>query len=75
MPRNLYIAIEGAIGVGKTTLARLIKGELDAELLLEVFETLSSATFTPTGRDTLSRPRFSSCSVAIVSSIESSNRP
>lgn len=38
MPRNFYIAIEGAIGVGKTTLARLIKDEFDAELLLEVFE-------------------------------------
>ena len=38
MPRNLYIAIEGPIGVGKTTLARLIKDEFDAELLLEVFE-------------------------------------
>jgi deoxyguanosine kinase len=38
LTRNLYIAIEGAIGVGKTTLARLIKDELDAELLLEVFE-------------------------------------
>lgn len=38
MPRNLYIAIEGGIGVGKTTLARLIKDEFDAELLLEVFE-------------------------------------
>jgi deoxyguanosine kinase len=38
LPKNLYIAIEGGIGVGKTTLARLIKGEFDAELLLEVFE-------------------------------------
>ena len=38
MARNFYIAIEGGIGVGKTTLARLIKDELDAELLLEVFE-------------------------------------
>jgi deoxyguanosine kinase len=38
LPRNLYIAIEGAIGVGKTTLARLIKAEFNAELLLEVFE-------------------------------------
>ena len=33
-----YIAIEGAIGVGKTTLARLIRDEFEAELLLEVFE-------------------------------------
>lgn len=38
MPRNWYIAIEGAIGVGKTTLARLIQNEFEAELLLEVFE-------------------------------------
>lgn len=38
MSRNLYIAIEGPIGVGKTTLARLIKDDLEAELLLEVFE-------------------------------------
>ncbi len=33
-----YVAIEGPIGVGKTTLARLLHKELDAELLLEVFE-------------------------------------
>ncbi len=38
MPENVYIAIEGAIGVGKTTLARLIRDEFDADLLLEVFE-------------------------------------
>ncbi|MEA3351951.1 MAG: deoxynucleoside kinase [Chloroflexota bacterium] len=34
----MYIAIEGAIGVGKTTLARLLKTTFNAELLLEVFE-------------------------------------
>lgn len=34
----MYIAIEGAIGVGKTTLARLLQPSLQAELLLEVFE-------------------------------------
>lgn len=33
-----YIAIEGVIGVGKTTLARLLKPQLQAEVLLEVFE-------------------------------------
>lgn len=33
-----YIAIEGPIGVGKTTLARLLQPELGASLLLEVFE-------------------------------------
>lgn len=34
----MYIAIEGVIGVGKTTLARLLQPKFDAELLLEVFE-------------------------------------
>ena len=34
----MYIAIEGVIGVGKTTLARLLKPAFDAEILLEVFE-------------------------------------
>ncbi|OQY24179.1 MAG: hypothetical protein B6I34_03780 [Anaerolineaceae bacterium 4572_32.1] len=38
MSDNFYLAIEGAIGVGKTTLARLLGRELGAELLLEVFE-------------------------------------
>lgn len=38
MPERYYVAIEGPIGVGKTTLARLIHEQLDAELLLEVFE-------------------------------------
>ena len=33
-----YIAIEGAIGVGKTTLARFLGEGLSAEVLLEVFE-------------------------------------
>ncbi|MFQ5575603.1 MAG: deoxynucleoside kinase [Anaerolineae bacterium] len=33
-----YIAIEGVIGVGKTTLARYLTDALPAELLLEVFE-------------------------------------
>jgi len=33
-----YIAIEGVIGVGKTTLARYLQQALSAELLLEVFE-------------------------------------
>jgi deoxyadenosine/deoxycytidine kinase len=36
--RHFYIAIEGVIGVGKTTLARLLKPLLDAQVLLEVFE-------------------------------------
>ncbi len=34
----MYLAIEGVIGVGKTTLARLLKPIFEAELLLEVFE-------------------------------------
>lgn len=34
----MYIAIEGVIGVGKTTLARLIQPFFEAELVLEVFE-------------------------------------
>jgi deoxyguanosine kinase len=34
----MYLAIEGVIGVGKTTLARLLQPAFEAELLLEVFE-------------------------------------
>lgn len=34
----MYLAIEGVIGVGKTTLARLLQPSFSAELLLEVFE-------------------------------------
>lgn len=33
-----YIAIEGVIGVGKTTLARLLEPRVNATVLLEVFE-------------------------------------
>ncbi len=36
--RYPYISIEGVIGVGKTTLARLVRDSFEAELLLEVFE-------------------------------------
>lgn len=36
--RNFYIAIEGVIGVGKTTLARLLQTRFNAGILLEVFE-------------------------------------
>lgn len=35
---NKFIAIEGVIGVGKTTLARLLQPRFDASLLLEVVE-------------------------------------
>jgi deoxyguanosine kinase len=34
----MYFAVEGVIGVGKTTLARLLQTRFDAGLLLEVFE-------------------------------------
>jgi len=38
VPDRVYIAIEGPIGVGKTTLARMLQPEFDAELVLEIFE-------------------------------------
>jgi deoxyguanosine kinase len=38
MHGNKYIAIEGVIGIGKTTLARLLQPHFDATILLEVFE-------------------------------------
>ncbi|OGO19744.1 MAG: hypothetical protein A2Z14_00845 [Chloroflexi bacterium RBG_16_48_8] len=34
----MYIAIEGVIGVGKTTLARLLQPHFEAQLILEAFE-------------------------------------
>lgn len=34
----MYVAIEGVIGVGKTTLARLLQNAFSAEVLLEIFE-------------------------------------
>ena len=34
----MYVAIEGVIGVGKTSLARLMQPAFEANLLLEVFE-------------------------------------
>ncbi len=38
MPDPRFIALEGPIGVGKTTLARLLQPHFEAGLLLEVFE-------------------------------------
>jgi deoxyguanosine kinase len=38
MLNNKFIAIEGVIGVGKTTLTRLLQPYFDASVLLEVFE-------------------------------------
>ncbi len=35
---KMYIAIEGVIGVGKTTLARMLQPRFEAELQMEVFE-------------------------------------
>lgn len=35
---NMFISIEGVIGVGKTTLARMLQPAFEANLLLEVFE-------------------------------------
>lgn len=34
----MYVAIEGVIGVGKTTLARLLQPAFNAALMLEIFE-------------------------------------
>ncbi len=34
----MYLAIEGVIGVGKTSLAKLLAPELEAQLVLEIFE-------------------------------------
>jgi deoxyguanosine kinase len=34
----MYVAIEGVIGVGKTTLARLLQSVFESEILLEIFE-------------------------------------
>ncbi len=36
--KNSYIVVEGVIGVGKTTLTRLLQPFFEAEILLEVFE-------------------------------------
>jgi deoxyguanosine kinase len=38
MDRGWYLVIEGAIGVGKTTLARMLREHFNTSLILEVFE-------------------------------------
>lgn len=38
MDRAWYVVIEGAIGVGKTTLARMLRQHFQTQLILEVFE-------------------------------------
>ena len=39
LPDHLrYIAVEGVIGAGKTTLARMLADQVDARLVLEEFE-------------------------------------
>ncbi len=38
MNHHYYIAVEGPIGVGKTTLARILQEELHGQVLFEVFE-------------------------------------
>ena len=38
MNHHYYIAVEGPIGVGKTTLARILQEELGGQVLFEVFE-------------------------------------
>ena len=38
MINNKFIAIEGVIGIGKTTLARLLQPRFKSSILLEVFE-------------------------------------
>src|SRR5215211_1544055 len=38
MPERVYIAVEGVIGVGKTTLARLLSAAFNSAVLLEAVE-------------------------------------
>lgn len=60
--RNRYIVIEGAIGVGKTTLARMLRDYYRTGMQLEVFEENPFlADFTGIGNGMLSRRRCSFC--------------
>ena len=36
--KNKFIAVEGVIGVGKTTLAKLLSEKFEAQLILEIVE-------------------------------------
>ena len=38
MKKTYHIAIEGTIGVGKTSLAKILAEKLDSKLILEEFE-------------------------------------
>ena len=38
MKNSYYIIIEGTIGVGKTSLAKMLASEIDAKIVLEEFE-------------------------------------
>ena len=66
----MYIAIEGVIGVGKTTLARMLQPAFGAGIFLEVFEEnpFLSDFYSDRSPIRLSKPRYSSCSAAITSS-------
>ena len=55
----MYLAIEGVIGVGKTTLARMLHPTFNADILLEVFEENPFLSkFTVTAVAMLSKPRY-----------------
>ncbi len=72
----MYIAIEGVIGVGKTTLARLLQKPFSAELLLEIFEENPFLSdFYGDRPDMPFKPRSSFCLAAITSSETASAMP
>ena len=58
----MYFAIEGVIGAGKTSLARLLQPAFQAQLLLEVFEENPFLSdFSTTALDMPFKPRYFSC--------------